>query len=110
MAYSALLRYHGTMRMFAILSALAVFWLAAAPASAQDNRARDAVRSGQVQPLSQILGRVRGQVPGELLDAQLSTSGGRAVYRLRMLDAAGTVRQVTVDANTGQVLSVQGGR
>ena len=90
----------------------ALLWLAAPSpdAVAQDNRARDAVRSGQVRPLGQILGAVRGQVPGELLDAQLANSGGRAVYQLRFLDSAGTVRRVTVDANTGQILNIQGGR
>ncbi len=114
MAYSALLGYHRTMRLSVVLTALApalaILWLALSPALAQNDRARDAVRSGQVRPLSQILGSVRGQVPGELLDAQLGTSGGRAVYQLRFLDAAGTVRRVTVDANTGQVISIQGGR
>lgn len=93
----------------ALLLAMALA-LTPALASAQDqNRARNAVRSGQALPLGQILGRVGAY--GDLLDARLGNSGGRAVYQLRMLDGAGVVRNVTVDAGTGQVLSVrEGGR
>lgn len=114
MACSALPRYQGTMpRSAAITALLVALVLALSPAAApaQDhNRARDAVRSGQALPLSQVLGRVGGSY-GQLLDAQLGNSGGRPVYQLRMLDAAGTVRNVTVDAGNGRVLGVrQGGR
>ena len=100
------------MRLSAPITALLVALLLAlspAAASAQDhNRARDAVRSGQAMSLSQILGRVGGSY-GQLLDAQLGTSRGRPVYQLRMLDAAGTVRNVTVDASSGRVLGVRQG-
>ncbi len=93
----------------ALLLAMALA-LTPALASAQDqNRARNAVRSGQALPLSQILGRVGSY--RDLLDARHGNRGGRDGYPLRMRDGAGVVRNVTVDAGSGQVLDVrEGGR
>lgn len=71
------------------------------------DRARDAYRSGDVLPLSQILRSVRRQYPGKLLDANLARRGGGYVYVIKLLDDANRVRLIQVDAQSGRVLSAR---
>ncbi len=83
----------------------ALFLTLAAPVDARDHdRARDAVRSGQVRPLGEVLGPVRSRFPGRLLDTQLHRQGGNWVYSIKILDRGGRVRVVLVDARTGRIL------
>ncbi len=84
---------------------LAVVMLSVPPVSAQDHdRARDAVSSGQAQPLDAILPKVRARYPGRLLDAKLTRNGGKYRYVIKILDKNGKVRRVTVDARSGRIL------
>ena len=100
--------------MSKVLTLLAAALLAlalAGPAAAGDHdRARDAVRSGQVMPLGQIVGQVGARYPGRLLDADLDRRGDNLVYRLRWLTREGNVLNIAVDGRTGRVLNVQGQR
>lgn len=77
--------------------------------SAQD-RARRAYEAGEVRSLADILSGIRGQVPGEMLDAEIEDRRGRRVYRLKMLDRGGRVRDVVVDGKSGRILDERGGR
>ncbi len=70
---------------------------------------RDAVQSGQVMPLREIVRRVQSSEPGELLDAQLVQAGGRAIYVILWLTPDGRRLQIDVDAQTGRILSRRGG-
>jgi len=73
------------------------------------DRARDAVGSGDVLPLGQIMDQLRRRYPGRLLDADLGRDNrGRWIYRLKLLAPGDRVRRLVVDAQTGRVLS--GGR
>lgn len=92
--------------MWRLAVALCVLFLTlAAPTDARDHdRARDAVRSGEVRPLGEVLGPVRSRYPGRLLDTQLSRQGNNWVYRIKILDRAGKVRVVIVDARSGRIL------
>ncbi len=89
----------------------AVFLIAAAPAwaASDQDRAREAVQSGQVKPLNQILKAVRKQYKGEVLDAQLLDLGGMWVYRVRVLTKDGQVLDIAVDGQNGRIIDVQGG-
>lgn len=73
--------------------------------SEQDN-ARQAVESGEIRSLKDILRGVRGQVDGQVLDTQLQESGGRYVYRVKVLGNDGRVRVLMVDARSGRILQV----
>jgi uncharacterized membrane protein YkoI len=85
--------------------------LAPVPAAADNDqdRAREAVQSGQVRPLNQILKSVRRQYKGEVLDAQLFDFGGQWVYQVRLLTKDGQVLDIAVDGRSGQIIGVQGG-
>ena len=93
--------------VFALLPAFAE------PASAaprrDHDRARSAVREGQVRPLGEIMAQLRKRYPGRLLDAKLRKGGRRVpwLYEIRLLQPEGRVLALKVDARTGQVLGVR---
>ncbi|MBO0345182.1 PepSY domain-containing protein [Roseibium limicola] len=68
-----------------------------APAAAQclsQGEARQAVASGQAQPLGSLM----GQVGGEIVKADLCIEGGRYVYRLSVL-VGGQVQTKVINAS-----------
>ena len=67
--------------------------------------ARAAVASGQVVPLSRILGQLRQAAGGEILPGpQLCKLGGQFVYFVNVLSPDGAVKRLTVDAASGNIL------
>ena len=100
------------MRYFAPLIGLLLFSAAAVlqPATAQPNRARDGVQSGEVRPLPEILNGIRRERPGSLADVEGPSIGpyGEPHYRLKWLTPDGRVLWLDTDARTGRVLGVQG--
>lgn len=91
----------------AFLSFLAAF---AATASAQPDRAREGVQSGQVRSLDQIVNGIRRQRPGSLADVQGPNPSpeGEPRYRLKWVTPDGRVLWLDTDARTGRVLGVEG--
>jgi uncharacterized membrane protein YkoI len=72
---------------------------------------RRAVRDGRHVPLSQAIAAVRRQSPGHELDAGMEGGpDGRTLYRLRWATNDGRRIDYLVDAATGAVIGVQGGR
>lgn len=77
-------------------------------ARADQDDARDAVRSGDYVSMEQALAAVRALYPGRLLDADLNRRAG--LYNIKML-SEGEVVQVAVDARSGRIVDVRrGGR
>ncbi len=78
---------------------------------AEQNEVRRAVRDGRHVPLSQAIAAVRRQSPGHVLDAGMEGGPeGRTLYRLRWATNDGRRIDYLVDAATGAVVGVQGGR
>jgi uncharacterized membrane protein YkoI len=91
-----------------LVSAIALFCcLAAPPAGAgnHDTWRMSADALGQVQPLKQILGLVRGSFPGEVLDARLFESNGAWFYEIKILGPDNRVVEIIVDAQTANLVS-----
>ncbi len=78
------------------------------PASAQmcysAAQTRAAVQSGQVLPLSSLIGQVHAVAPGQIVSTQLCVVGGHYEYLLSVL-VGGQVHQVRMDATTGNPIS-----
>lgn len=70
------------------------------------DRARRAVAEGRVLPLAEILPRVLARVPGRVVEAEFEEHHGRMRYELHVVTPSGRVREVKVDAATGEILSV----
>lgn len=84
-------------------------WLALSPTALADgerdhDRARAALRAGEVLPLGEILERVARQQPGQVLDVELEREHGRWIYELKLLQSSGALVKLEVDALDGRVL------
>ena len=68
-------------------------------------RARRAVESDQVRPLSDILAKVRPSLPGRIIGTEFEEDHGRYIYEFKVISPSGRLREVHVDAATGAILS-----
>lgn len=68
------------------------------------DRARDAVRSGQIMPLKTMLRKIDATRYGRIIDIRLSRSPQRDVYQLKLRDNNGAIRTLRVDARSGSLL------
>lgn len=86
-------------------------WLGArlhASASDQD-RAREAVKRGQIVPLASVLKTVQNSVPGDVLKVGLNRDvEGSWKYSITVLTPQGYYRDVNVDAGSNQITQIKG--
>ena len=96
--------------MLAMVLAAAAL-LAAAPRAAnardQDELRRDEVRraveTGEIHSLADILGTLRGKLPGEVAGVEIERKDGRWHYEFRVVDSQGRLSEVHVDARSGEI-------
>lgn len=89
------------------LTSLLAGALLAAPAIASDkdhDRAREAVKAGQVMPLRTVLERLEREHPGQVLDVELEEEHGRLIYEVKLLQNDGRLLKLELDAKTATVL------
>ena len=94
--------------LLALAGAVTVLQVPAAFAASDQDAARDATRTGRIKPLQQILSAVGREVPGRVVDVQLDERTW--TYRIKVINEAGNVVNVTVNAETGRIQSVKGRR
>jgi uncharacterized membrane protein YkoI len=74
-------------------------------------RGRGDERAPRLLPLGVVLAGIAQRFPGRHLDADGPFErGGRWIYRVKWLTPDGQVLIIFADAETGQILSVNGGR
>jgi hypothetical protein len=71
------------------------------------DRARQALEAGEVLPLRTILDRVEREYPGQVLEVELESDGGRWVYEIRTLRSGGSLVKLKGEARDGTVLGVK---
>lgn len=71
--------------------------------------AREAVRRGEILPITRILPIVQQRVPGNVIEIELDShdDGRRIEYEIKVLTAAGRVIEVKVNARTGQIREIE---
>ena len=69
------------------------------------DEARRLHESGEILPLELILQNVRRTHPGKVLEVELEREDGRIVYELEILGKDGIVKEIYLDARTGELLS-----
>lgn len=79
------------------------------PGRADQEQAREGVRSGRQAPLSRILRSLDDRYPGRHLNTALADAGGRPAYFIQWQLDDGRVVVFVVDAETGQMIRRQGG-
>ena len=75
-----------------------------------DDDYREAKRlreSGEIMPLEEILKNVRTTYPGRILEVELENEKGRVIYELEILGTDSIVREIYIDAKSGELLSVE---
>jgi uncharacterized membrane protein YkoI len=96
-------------RIFHVLPTACMLALTLAPinATAKDlDRLRDAVKSGDVLPLSVLQEKLRISYPGDIIKVELDEDDGRFIYEFRVLQANGRLYEIEMDAKDGTILDV----
>ncbi|KAA3441985.1 hypothetical protein C7I87_32860 [Mesorhizobium sp. SARCC-RB16n] len=95
------------------LCGLVVSWPLAARANFDDDgdhdRARDLYERGEIKGLSDLLGLVHAEAPGDIVAIDFIRAGDRWVYRFQIVSADGRRRIVDVDAGAGVLVRGRGG-
>jgi uncharacterized membrane protein YkoI len=93
---------------------LAALLLATTPAAAQSRRERDheraraALESGEIRPLSVLLAEIEARFDGRVIETELEREDGRWTYEFTLLPPSGRLFELVVDAATGEVLKTKG--
>jgi uncharacterized membrane protein YkoI len=73
------------------------------------DRARDLLEHGEINSLGEIMARLSGEHPGEIVGIALVRSKDRWVYRFKVLTADGELQELSVDAKSMDVIRNEGG-
>ncbi len=73
----------------------------------EHNIVREALQRGEVLPLVKILAIANEAVPGDVIEVELEDEKKALVYEIKILTGTGRVREVKIDARTGQVLKIE---
>jgi uncharacterized membrane protein YkoI len=69
--------------------------------------ARQALKEGRIKSLIEITEIVKTKMPGTILGVELDVENGRIVYEFDIVDPDGKLKEVEVDAATGDILKVE---
>ncbi|WP_312949142.1 PepSY domain-containing protein [Agrobacterium sp.] len=84
-----------------------VLTLAPINATAKDlDRLRDAVKRGDVLPLSVLQEKLRISYPGDIIKVELDEDDGHFIYEFKVLQANGRLYEIEMDAKDGTILDV----
>ena len=78
-------------------------------AAAQQQQARQGVQEGRLVPIAQVFAALNRRTPGKQQDARIERVGERQVYRIPWVTTDGKRIDYTVDAQSGAILSANGG-
>lgn len=96
-------------RIFHFLPVACMLALILAPinATAKDlDRLRDAVKRGDVLPLSVLQEKLRISYPGDIIKVELDEDDGRFIYEFKVLQANGRLYEIEMNAKDGTILDV----
>lgn len=88
--------------LLALLAGLSFIGPALAGSHEQDT-VRQAVESGAIRPLADILNDLRGQLPGDVIGAEIEHKNGLWVYEFDLLDGSGRLFEARVNAQSGRI-------
>jgi uncharacterized membrane protein YkoI len=70
--------------------------------------ARSALQRGEVLPITRILPLVAQYLPGDVVEVRLdSKRGGRLHYEIKVLTPSGHIRELVLDARTGEYVAIE---
>lgn len=90
------------------LAAAALAAPAAAKARGDHERARRALESGEIRPLSELLAAIEARYDARVIGMELERDGERWIYEFKLLPPTGRLFELEVDAVTGEVIKTKG--
>ncbi len=73
--------------------------------SSEGLRAQEHGMTTATVSLEEAIGKAKAKFPGQVLETELESEEGKAVYEIEIASAASVVTEVKVDAQSGEVLS-----
>ena len=96
------------MQWMAVTAVAMALGLAASTTMAREHRdhedAREAVRTGEILPLADVLQRLEKEQQGQVLEVELERKHGRIYYEVKLLQPGGRVVKHLIDARTGELI------
>ena len=68
---------------------------------------RQAVQRGELLPLPRVLAIAQAKVPGDVVKVELDYEPTYIKYEVKILTAAGRVREVEINARTGSLIKIE---
>lgn len=96
---------HHVLIKMSLMSAL-LFTAPAAGMARDLDKLRDAVKRGDVLPLSVLQEKLRSSYPGDIIRVELDEDGDRFIYEFKVLQANGRLYEIEMDARDGRILDV----
>ena len=90
-----------------IMTLLFMFSAATTAWAGDHERARALLEQGEILSLSEIMKQADLRVPGKILDVDLEEKDGSIVYEIEFLSDQGVIMEMTVDARTGELISLE---
>ncbi len=90
-----------------LLALLLPFPASTATADEDHVMARKLLESGQILSLEKIMEHARRHKVGDILETELENKRGRYIYEVELLDSAGQVWELELDAASGKLISVE---
>jgi len=102
-------RWRRAARTLMLLAALGAAGTAGVSLADTDaDRARAALRSGEILPLSRILETVSSQYAGDVIDVKLDRDDGIWKYEVKLLLPTSTIAKLEYDARDARLLKAKG--
>jgi len=96
------------------LAAIALTALNTTGAGAREHRnhdhefARGALQRGEVLPIARLLTIAAQYLPGDVVEVKLEPRrSGELYYKMKVLTPAGRIRELLLDARTGQYIGIE---
>jgi len=95
--------------LLVVAAACIAYAVPSVQASGKDDheRARAAVKAGEVLPLPVVLERLQRSHPGQVLEIEIERDQGRWIYEIRLMQTDGQLLKLELDAATAQILKVR---
>lgn len=95
--------------VFAIFLLLATFGICPEVLAGRNDheKALSAMEAGEIKPLGEILRVLSLKQPGKVLEVELELKSGQWIYEIKMIQDDGVVREIKVNAKSGEILKIK---
>ncbi|MDX1810829.1 MAG: PepSY domain-containing protein [Gammaproteobacteria bacterium] len=81
-----------------------LFLFSASLSASDDIDVRELEASGKIVKLTKIIEQAVARHPGRVIEINLNRENGQLVYQLEIIDHQGVIKELSLDAKTGQLL------